>query len=173
MKRFLIPALWILAIILTACSSPSSSDQTPLSPAPASNIHTTPTDVPAILATMFPNMAGNSEMNRTDQQGAIIVDVIPLNLDMPADNLEFDVALNTHSVDLSMDLAPLSTLSTDTEISIHAILWDAPRGGHHVSGKLIFPTTKEGNSILIGATKLTLTIIDLDAPSRVFEWDLK
>ena len=72
-----------------------------------------------------------------------------------------------------MDLATLSTLTADTGISVNATLWDAPLGGHHVRGKLIFPSTKDGKSIIEGATKLTLTIINVDAPTRVFEWELK
>lgn len=57
--------------------------------------------------------------------------------------------------------------------TVQATLWDAPRGGHHVEGKLIFPALQKGKSILDGATKLTLTIVNVDAPSRVFEWQLK
>ena len=115
----------------------------------------------------------SAELTRLDEQGAVIVEVTPLNLDTPADNLEFDVAMNTHSVDLSMDLATLSTLSTDTGVTIQAVKWDATPGGHHVEGKLIFPAVKDGKSVLEGASKLTLTIINVDAPTRVFEWELK
>jgi len=101
------------------------------------------------------------------------VEITPLNLDNPSDQLEFDVSMNTHSIDLSMDLATLATLTTDTGIAVQATLWDAPLGGHHVEGKLIFPALKDGNSILEGATKITLTIVNVDAASRVFEWELK
>ena len=34
------------------------------------------------------------------------------------------------------------------------------------------PIMKDGKSILEGASKLTLTIINVDATSRVFEWEL-
>jgi hypothetical protein len=71
-----------------------------------------------------------------------------------------------------MDLATLSTLTTDTGLSVQATTWDAPRGGHHVQGKLIFPATQDGKSILEGTSKLTLTITNVDAPTRVFEWQL-
>ena len=81
--------------------------------------------------------------------------------------------MNTHTIDLSMDLATLATLHTDTGVSLVSTLWDAPRGGHHVEGKLIFPATQNGKPILESATKLTLTIINVDAPTRVFEWELK
>jgi hypothetical protein len=38
-------------------------------------------------------------------------------------------------------------------------------------GKLIFPNTKGSTPILEGAHKLMRMIIDVDVPSRVFEWD--
>jgi hypothetical protein len=108
-----------------------------------------------------------------DDQGAIIFEITPLNLDQSVDTIEFNVVLTTHSIDLSLDLAATATLSTDPGVSVNSTLWDAPRGGHHVEGKLIFPATKDGQSILDGATKLTLTITNVDAPTRIFEWELK
>jgi len=172
MKRLLLPALLVLSIVLAACTAttPSPSET---QPAPVTDITPTPTDDPAILATLFPNMSGNSEMTRTDQQGAITMDVTPVNLGTPADTLEFNTVMNTHSIDLSMDLATLSTLATDTGISVKSTLWDAPRGGHHVEGRLIFPATLDGKYILDGATRLTLTIVNVDVPTRTFEWELK
>ena len=71
-----------------------------------------------------------------------------------------------------MDLAALATLATDRGKTVQASQWDAPSGGHHVSGKLIFPATVDGQPLLEGAQKLTLTIKNLDAPERVFSWDL-
>jgi hypothetical protein len=81
--------------------------------------------------------------------------------------------MSTHSVDLSMDLASLSTLSTDTNVTVQATKWDAVPARHHVRGKLIFPIRKDGKSILEGVSKFTLTIINVEAASRVFEWELK
>ena len=144
MKQFHSSALLILVLILTACSATA----TPLPTDPSSD-------------------------TRIDQQGGIVIEITPLNLNTSTDTLEFDVVMNTHSIDLSTDLVTLSTLSTDTGVTVQAILWDAPRGGHHVSGKLRFPVIKDGTSILVDAGKLTLTIVNLDAPSRAFEWELK
>jgi hypothetical protein len=160
MKRFLLPALLTLTIlILTACapsqagaSSPSGTSQSGSSGASAD---------------------GSADLTRSDGQGMITVDVTPLNLSNPSDNLIFEVAMNTHSVDLSMNLATLATLTTDTGITVQAISWDGPSGGHHVDGKLAFPAMKDGKSILDGTSKLTLTIINVGAPSRVFVWQLK
>jgi hypothetical protein len=161
------------ALLLAACSPAASVTQPqPPTVAPA-QVTPTPTDDPALIPTLFPNTSANGDMTRTDEQGMVVMEVTPLNLGTPADTLEFDVAMNTHSVDLSMDLATLSTLTTDTGVTVPATLWDATPGGHHVSGKLIFPSAKDGQSILEGAGTLMLTILNVDAPSRVFEWELK
>ena len=164
MKRILLPAFLILTLSLTACSATSTS----LPPSTAAQAD----PQPASVSTESASPANDSAM-RIDQQGAIIIEITPLNLDSPTDTFEFDVVMDTHTIDLSMDLATLSTLTTDTGVSVDATLWDAPLGGHHVEGKLIFPAMQDGKFILEGATKLTLTILNVDAPSRVFEWELK
>jgi hypothetical protein len=172
MKRFALPLL--LIFILAACGpSPATTDQPAAVVSPALNVTSTPTDDPALLPTLFPSANGNSELTRIDEQGAVVFEVTPLNLGTPADKLEFDVAMNTHSVDLSMDLAAISTLTTDTGITLQASKWDAIPGGHHVEGTLIFSSAQDGRSILEAASKLTLTIVNVDAASRLFEWELR
>lgn len=172
MKRFIFPLLMLF--LLMACAPSQAVTEQPTAVAsPVLIVTSTPTDDPAPLPTLFPNSNGNGELTRIDEQGAVVFEVTPLNIGTPADTLEFDVAMNTHSVDLGMDLATLSTLSTDTGISLPASKWDAVPGGHHVEGTLIFPSAQAGTSILEGASKLTLTIVDVDAPSRVFEWELQ
>ncbi len=158
MKRLMIPILPILTLVITACSATGTPPQTDPQPAPASTESASPE---------FDSAA------RMDDQGAIIFEITPLNLDQTLDPFEFNVILTTHSVDLGMDLASTATLTTDTGVRVNSTLWDAPRGGHHVEGKLVFPATLDGKSILDGATKLTLTIVNVDAPTRIFEWDLK
>lgn len=172
MKRFVFPLLMLFLLVACAPSQAVNQPPTPVA-SPALDVTSTPTDDPALLPTLFPNSNGNGELSRIDEQGAVVFEVTPLNLGTPADTLEFDVAMNTHSVDLSMDLAALSTLSTDNGITVQASKWDAVPGGHHVEGKLIFPSAQDGTSILDGASKLTLTIVDVDVPSRVFEWELQ
>ena len=154
MRRLILPFLATLALLLAACSA------------------ATPT--PAVTPTPDrPTAEPGGDVTRIDQQGAVTVEITPLNLGSSSDDIKFEVSLNTHSVDLSMDLASLSTLTTDTGITVQAIQWEAPSGGHHVSGQLIFPATKDGKSILEDASKLTLAILNVDAASRVFEWELK
>jgi len=159
MKRLIIPILLILTLAITACSAASPSLPSQPQADPVSTESISPDFDPA---------------TRMDDQGAIIFEVTPLNLDQAtAETFEFNIVLTTHSIDLSMDLAATATLETDAGVSVDSTLWDAPRGGHHVEGKLIFPMTAKGKSILDGATKLTLTITDVDAPTRIFEWELK
>jgi hypothetical protein len=171
MKRSVFPLLMLF--LLVACAPSQAVTEQPTAVAsPALDVTSTPTDDPALLPTLFPNSNENGELTRIDEQGAVVFEVTPLNLGTPADVLEFDVAMNTHSVDLSMDLAALSTLSTDNGVIVQASKWEAVPGGHHVEGTLLFPSMQDGTSILEGASKLTLTIVDVDAPSRVFEWEL-
>ena len=117
-------------------------------------------------------LAAPGGMTRTDQQGAVVVEVTPLNLDQPGQTLDFQVSLNTHSVDLSMDLATLATLATDTGLQVEAISWDGPRGGHHVSGTLSFPATADGKPLLEGTSQLTLTISSVDTEARILTWSI-
>jgi hypothetical protein len=100
------------------------------------------------------------------------VEIMPENLNKPGDSLVFDVAMNTHMIDLSMDLANLATLSTNIGKTVQAKQWDAPEGGHHVSGKLIFPASVNGKPVLDGASSITVTIKDVDVSERVFTWQL-
>ncbi len=71
-----------------------------------------------------------------------------------------------------MDLAGLATLTTDTGLTINATRWKAPSGGHHVSGTLSFPATINGSAYLQKSVQLTLILRNLDAPERVFNWEI-
>lgn len=169
MKRFTLPVLLILSLAACAPAQVVTEPSAAIPQATPQPATVSPTESAPSAA---PEVNSPDELTRLDEQGAIIVEVTPLNLGTATDTLEFDVAMNTHSVDLSMDLATLATLTTDTGITVSAATWDAPRGGHHVQGKLIFLATKDGVPVLEGVSRLTLTIANLDAPSRVFEWEL-
>jgi hypothetical protein len=127
---------------------------------------------PQSQSTAIQAQSGSEDLVRTDNQGAVTFSVQPLNLYSPGDSMNFEVSMNTHSVDLSMDLATLAILTTDNGASVSGLSWDAPAGGHHVSGTLSFPASNAGKPILDGAAKLTLIIKNIDAPERTFTWDL-
>ncbi|HBG74703.1 MAG: hypothetical protein A2X25_11770 [Chloroflexi bacterium GWB2_49_20] len=167
MKPVLLSLAAGLALLLSACS-PTTQKQPPVILATL----TQPSIVPSTETSPASTLSTSESLTRTDQQGAVVVAVTPLNFDQPGETLDFQVSLETHSVDLGMDLVTLSTLVTDTGLVDQAILWDGENGGHHVSGTLSFPASVEGKPVLEGATKLILTIKDVDAPERVFIWDL-
>jgi len=177
MKSFYMLFVLPLSLILAACGSNSViiNDQTEAQP---TLVSPTQTPIPPTEGSEAqpPQVVGPTVQHLpelTDNQGAVTVIVKPIDLGDRDQQLKFEVALETHSVDLSMDLADLATLTTDTGLTVQAIEWDAPRGGHHVSGTLSFPSSVEGKAILEGASKLTLTIKDVDAPERAFAWDIK
>jgi hypothetical protein len=152
-------------------SSDQPAEQAALTSPPAQSFQTSqPTQ---LAQTQLPVQPATQDLTRSDSQGAITIEVKPENLGNPGDTLVFEISLTTHSVDLSMDLAALSTLTTDDGRSVQATLWDAPRGGHHVSGTLSFPASIDGAGLLAGAKTLTLTIKDVDVPQRVFIWNLE
>lgn len=85
--------------------------------------------------------------------------------------LTFNVALNTHSVELSQyDLARRSKITLDPGGILSDITWK-PEGtgsGHHVSGTLL---VKDPTGGLAGAKSVTLEITGLADPGvRRFQW---
>lgn len=87
----------------------------------------------------------------------------------PGQPLVFEIALNTHSVDLSDDMVKISLLRDDRGKEYAPLAWEgtAP-GGHHRQGKLKF-------AALTTAPKyIELVIKNLAKVSeRVFRWDLE
>lgn len=105
-----------------------------------------------------------------DQQGAVSVEITPINLNNPSETLYFEIALNTHSVDLSMDLAAMAVLQTENGLHLVGDAWDAPLGGHHVTGLLSFVISDDNYYLLQEAQELSLVIFGLDVPERIFVW---
>ncbi len=165
MKRILPILILTVSLFLAACA-PAQKDLSPTQ-IPAS----TSTSGAGSVSTV-PASADSVHLSLTDGQGAVTVKITPLNLDNPGDTLKFEVVMDTHSVELNMDLATLATLTTDTGIAIQPEKWDAPSGGHHAEGTLSFPATQGGKPILNGAKQLTLTLTGIDNVIRTFTWDL-
>lgn len=188
-KRF--PLLFLFVLLLSACTTapegpstaPTADRSATLSAMVAATMSAISTETPAAMATPDPSAtptvvttngsaSTGQRLTRTDEQGAVIVDVTPSNLSSPGNTIDFEVGMNTHSVDLSMDLAALATLETDTGLMVAPLSWEGMSGGHHVSGKLLFPAQVNGKPLLAGATTLTLVISNVDAPERTFIWKI-
>ena len=88
--------------------------------------------------------------------------------------LVFEVAMNTHAVDLDgSDLKQLAVLRIDGGQEIRPISWEAPKGGHHRSGTLTFPAADADGRALIASSTRTIELAIRNVagvPERVFTW---
>jgi len=117
-----------------------------------------------------------TSLTRVNDEGAVDIEVTPLNLEAPGDTLDFQVALNTHSVDLSFDLAALAVLRNDRGGEVTGSAWDGGRGGHHLSGRLSFSARDSAGAPLVTADTRYIELLIRDVagvPERVFRWELK
>jgi hypothetical protein len=158
--------LSIAVFTLTACSALQLSGLTPAASKTTQSVPATAALPPATAA----DLNNNPNLARADSQGSVEFLVVPKDLNAPAETLDFLVEMNTHSVDLSWNLAAQSTLTADNGLSVVGSSWPTS-SGHHAQGTLKFPTkTTDGKPLLDGAKKLTLTIKDAGVPARVFVW---
>lgn len=100
----------------------------------------------------------------SDAQNSVTVEVKPTKVSS-AENSEFFVSFNTHSVALDFDPVKVSFIEIDGK-KLSPIQWiGSGAGGHHRSGKLLFPPINENFSLI-------KFIISKDAgiDERVFEW---
>lgn len=96
----------------------------------------------------------------TSDKNSVEFQVTPLSAS------DFQIAINTHSVDLDFDLAEISTLYDDLGNSYKPLKWEGPEpGGHHMSGILKFPSINN----YAKSIKLVIT----DTTRREFNWDIK
>ena len=87
----------------------------------------------------------------------------------------FAVVLDTHSVALDgYDLAKLATLRVDGR-EVAPTSWQAPAGGHHRSGTLVFPSTAADGTPLITVQTQAVDLVIRGVggvPERTLTWGL-
>ncbi len=118
----------------------------------------------------------NQENVMVDNQGAVYVGVRISDFDSSfSEELVFEIALDTHSVDLDQyDLAELSKVYLGEEILIEeGLTWKVSYGGgHHIVGILTVDLSQVSWD-LAAIESIALEIVDLDnVPKRSFFWDL-
>ena len=101
---------------------------------------------------------------QVDETGPVTVTITPLELS--ADNWDFEVTLQTHSVDLDMDILKSIVLRTNESTEIIPEAWDGdPPGGHHRMGIVQFTSASPVPS------KFMLLVKDVGGvPLREFAW---
>lgn len=143
---------------------------------PASGESTAPSEKGGLREDATSDLPSPSEPTQTSQGGSVTIRVLWQGEESPGASLSFGVAMDTHSVDLdNVDLSKLATLRNDTGREVKPISWEAPKGGHHRSGTLVFPLADGGTPVLTADTKyVELTIRDIaGVKERVLRWDLK
>jgi len=122
-----------------------------------------------VLALAF-GLAGQARAydTQTNRLNRVRVAVKPVQL-APGQAVKFRVFLNTHSVNLSQDLATVSVLKDDRGLDYKPARWTgSPPGGHHRFGVLEFPALKTG------AKSVTLVIRNIaGVPARKFAWRVR
>jgi|SRR3989344_9444139 len=118
-----------------------------------------------------PREAGNSSggiwESKVNTEGDVTVKVTPLELSSKASEWKFDVGINSHSFELSQNLADVAVLADGQGKEYRPINWEgvAP-SGHHVEGILTFKP-------IVPAPKFVeLKILGIGAPVRSFAWNI-
>lgn len=88
---------------------------------------------------------------QTNNEGNVEIVITPKNLSSTASSWDFEVEINTHSVELGYDMASISALYDEIGNEYRPISWEgAEPGGHHRSGVLRFnPISPRPKSITL------------------------
>ena len=142
----------------TAQPSPSAAETRPSAP-------TAQPSPPAAETRQPPDSGWDLPLRRNDA-GRVVIDVTPLTLS--GDAWEFEVAFNTHSVNLGFDVTEVGVLRCDQGQEYTPTAWDGSgSGGHHRSGVLKFAALDHPTSFV------EIVIRDVaEVPERVFRWDV-
>ena len=122
-----------------------------------------------VAATLLAFNAAAQLAAQKSTAGGVTVTVTPAKLVAGAKTWDFSIVLDTHTQDLSDDLAGSAVLVDDRGNEFKALAWDgAAPGGHHRSGVLKF------NAIEPRPQALELRISRPgEAKPRTFRWRLE
>ena len=121
----------------------------------------------AILFAVAGAQAASKLTPQSSREGGVAVQVTPLTTSGKA--WEFEFSINTHSVELSEDLAKAVLLVADGGAAYAPVAWEgAPSGGHHRKGVLRFKAISPQPQ----AIELRLQRPG-EASPRLFRWQLR
>lgn len=108
-----------------------------------------------------------SQPSTSNKEANVSIEVTPKVLET-GKNPEFQIAFNTHSVDLSFDVTKVVVLTDEAGNKYTDSTWNgAGPGGHHRDGTITF------NQPLINTKSVELIIKDVaGVPERKFKWNI-
>jgi hypothetical protein len=122
-----------------------------------------------ILGLVVAAAAGAQLNEQRSAEAGVAVSVAPQAIVAGAKTWDFSVALNTHSQDLSDDLAKTTLLVDERGVEYRTVAWEgAGPGGHHRSGVLKFAAGKR----LPQSLEMRMSRPG-EAKPRSFRWQLK
>jgi len=96
---------------------------------------------------------------QTVSMGDIQIEITPKSLS------DYRVTFNTHVVELDYDFMELFTLTDDKGNEMKPIKWTGGRGGHHLSGILLFNVLRDDTKNVI------LKLGKIEDNERSFKWE--
>src|SRR3989344_8165684 len=75
---------------------------------------------------------------KTDEHASVTVVVTPIDLSSQSTKWKFNVAMDTHSIELNEDMMESAVLMDEQGREYKPVNWDGPTGGHHLEGVLTF-----------------------------------
>ena len=111
---------------------------------------------------------GNNKI-QVNEEGLVSVSVAPLNiLDVKSETWDFEITMNTHSVELNEDIVKVSSLIDDRGNKYFPITWEGSEpAGHHREGVLKFKPISPKPEFI----KLIIKEVG-GVKERIFEWKL-
>lgn len=104
--------------------------------------------------------------SKVDDQASVTVTVTPTLISEESGEWNFDVVMDTHSVELDQDMTKVAILIDEQGKEYRVLNWDGSAGGHHREGILTF------TKITPFPKSVELKISDIGGVVRSFIWQL-
>ena len=155
---WLISAMTFVSLILSACAGVAEPAPAPVAAAIVNSPAARPAGSDSTVA-LQPQAV---------EAASVTVKVTPLSL-KNGESPAFDIAMDTHSVDLGADMLKTVVLRDDSGKEYAPTTWEGMGpGGHHREGKIMFA------ALTTNPKSLTLVMKNLAGcpRSRAFKWDV-
>lgn len=106
--------------------------------------------------------------SQTNEEGQVQVRITPINVTKKSSIWEFEIVLDTHTVELDYDLTKMTVLIDEQGREYKPVSRTGPvPDGHHLQGSLIFEGIKQTTE------KIEIKVLNVGGiPVRSFKWGL-